>query len=129
MIEKVKEALRKVEQKDVLSELTEIEINTEDEEVYNACLEIRNQLVPDNYSKRNPLRWDVLQSEDEQVREEDCDSERKESTDGASSEDQEDYCEKCDNTGMIKFVSHDPPEGEVEYDTDECECVKRKDEK
>lgn len=89
MIEKVKEALRKVEQKDVLSELTEIEINTEDEEVYNACLEIRNQLVPDNYSKRNPLRWDILQAKDEQIREEDCDSERKEAANGTAGELQE----------------------------------------
>lgn len=83
MIEKVKEALRKVEQKDVLSELTEIEINTEDEEVYNACLEIRNQLVPDNCSKRNPLRWDVLQAKDEQVRKEDSNSEREAGIDEA----------------------------------------------
>lgn len=86
MIEKVKEALRKIEQKDVLSELTEIEINTEDEEVYNACLEIRNQLVPDNYSKRNPLRWDVLQAKDEQVRQEDCNGERQESINGTAGE-------------------------------------------
>ena len=86
MIEKVKEALRKVEQKDVLSELTEIEINTEDDEVYNACLEIRNQLVPDNYSKRNPLRWDILQAQDEQIRKENCDGERKEAANGATGE-------------------------------------------
>lgn len=124
MIETVKTLLRNENQVNVLNMITAIEITTSNDEVYNACLEIRNQLVPDNYSKRNPLRWDVLQSEDEQVREEDCDSERKESINGSSSEDEEDYCEKCDNTGMIKFVSHDPPEGEVEYDTDECECVK-----
>lgn len=86
MIEKVKEALRKVEQKDVLSELTEIEINTENEEVYNACLEIRNQLVPDSYRQGDSLRWDFLQAKDEQVRKEGCDSEGQEGADGVFGE-------------------------------------------
>ena len=126
MIEAIKTLLRNEEQDNVLNMITAIEITTKNEEVYNACLEIRDQLVSDNYSKRNPLRWDILQAKDEQVREEDCDSERKESTNGTSSEDQEDYCETCDNTGIKRFVSYDPPEGEVEYETDECDCVKRK---
>ena len=88
MIETVKTLLRNEEQNNVLNMITAIEITTKNEEVYNACLEIRDQLIPDNYSKRNPLRWDVLQAKDEQVRKEDCDSERQEGTNGILREDE-----------------------------------------
>lgn len=33
-------------------------------------------------------------------------------------------CEKCNGTGTYVFISHAPIEGEAEYDSDDCDCMK-----
>lgn len=33
-------------------------------------------------------------------------------------------CEKCDDLGIIVFPTYIPVEGEIEFDSEDCECQK-----